>query len=158
MSTKVSLNLDDDIATELRAKPNMSQVVNELLADEFELFSYSPLPSLNQVNSVDGNRDGAWRRIKRVKTPIEKGDAANKRYVDDNKTVPAGNTGEVQFNSSGSFEADSGLFWDNVNKRLGIGTASPGKPMDVVGDVRNRNQAFEYARKLLPPPGPTKKA
>jgi tRNA nucleotidyltransferase (CCA-adding enzyme) len=28
----------------------------------------------------------------------------------------------------------------------------------LVGDVRNRKQAFEYARKLLPPPGPTKKA
>ena len=37
----------------------------------------------------------------------------------------AGSTGYVQFNTSGAFAADSSLFWDNTNKRLGIGTTSP---------------------------------
>jgi len=36
-------------------------------------------------------------------------------------TTPAGSTGEIQFNSAGAFGADSGLFWDNTNKRLGLG-------------------------------------
>jgi hypothetical protein len=38
--------------------------------------------------------------------------------------TPAGSTGEIQFNSSGSFGADSSLFWDNTNKILGIGTTA----------------------------------
>lgn len=35
--------------------------------------------------------------------------------------TPAGNSGEIQFNSSGSFGASSGLFWDITNGRLGVG-------------------------------------
>jgi hypothetical protein len=35
--------------------------------------------------------------------------------------TPAGSNGEIQFNSSGAFGADSLLVWDNTNKRLGVG-------------------------------------
>jgi len=37
----------------------------------------------------------------------------------------AGSNGYVQFNSSGNLGADGSLYWDNTNKRLGIGTTSP---------------------------------
>ena len=56
-----------------------------------------------------------------------------------NSTVsssPAGSDGYVQFNDSGSFGADDGLFWDNTNKRLGIGTTSPSYPLEVNGEAR----------------------
>lgn len=44
----------------------------------------------------------------------------------------AGNTGEIQFNNGGVFAADSNLFWDNTNKRLGIGaTPSTSVRLDV---------------------------
>lgn len=43
----------------------------------------------------------------------------------------AGSSGQVQFNNVGVLGADSGLFWDNTNKRLGIGTATPGVALDV---------------------------
>ena len=33
----------------------------------------------------------------------------------------AGSTGQIQFNNGGAFAADSNLFWDNTNKRLGVG-------------------------------------
>lgn len=46
---------------------------------------------------------------------------------------PAGSTGYIQFNNSGSFAADSNLFWDNTNKILGIGTSTPSRTLDVVG-------------------------
>ncbi|NBX66516.1 MAG: hypothetical protein EBQ96_05925, partial [Proteobacteria bacterium] len=37
-----------------------------------------------------------------------------------------GNVGEVQFNNSnGAFMADSNFFWDNTNKRLGLGSNTP---------------------------------
>jgi hypothetical protein len=38
---------------------------------------------------------------------------------------PAGADSQVQFNDGGSFGADSSFTWDNVNKRLGINTATP---------------------------------
>ena len=48
-------------------------------------------------------------------------------------TPPSGLTGEIQFNNGGSFGADSNLFWDNTNKRLGVGA----KPASTVRlDVR----------------------
>jgi hypothetical protein len=43
----------------------------------------------------------------------------------------AGSTGQVQFNTGGALAADAGLFWDNTNKHLGIGTASPAAPLHV---------------------------
>lgn len=47
----------------------------------------------------------------------------------------AGSTGDVQFNNSGALGANSNLFWDNTNDRLGIGTSSPGYTLDVDGTV-----------------------
>lgn len=37
----------------------------------------------------------------------------------------AGSSGYVQFNNSNALAGDSGLFWNNTTKRLGIGTSSP---------------------------------
>ena len=54
-------------------------------------------------------------------------------YVDMLASGPAGSSGQVQFNSSGSFGADADLHWDNSLKRLGIGTASPEGPIHVSG-------------------------
>jgi len=39
-------------------------------------------------------------------------------------TSPAGSSGQVQFNSSGSFGASSDLYWDNGNGRLSIGAGT----------------------------------
>lgn len=47
--------------------------------------------------------------------------------------TPAGSTGYVQFNTSGAFNADADLFWDNTNKRLGIGLTAPSGELHVDG-------------------------
>lgn len=38
-------------------------------------------------------------------------------------TSPAGSSGQIQFNNSGSFGADSNLFWDNANSNLTLGNS-----------------------------------
>ena len=47
-------------------------------------------------------------------------------------TTPAGDPGQIQFNNAGAFGADAALFWDNTNKRLGLGTATPAFPLDIL--------------------------
>jgi hypothetical protein len=52
--------------------------------------------------------------------------------------IPAGTTGQIQFNSgANTFAADPGLTWDNTDKYLGIGlgTVAPLYPLHVVGTM-----------------------
>ena len=55
--------------------------------------------------------------------------------------VPTGfSQGPVVFGASGGALAqDNDLFWDNSNKRLGIGTTAPAYPLDVNGDTNVAN-------------------
>jgi len=48
----------------------------------------------------------------------------------------SGAAGKIQFSESNSFASDTLLHWDNTNNRLGVGTASPGYPLDVSGTSR----------------------
>lgn len=50
--------------------------------------------------------------------------------------APMGTVGDIQFNNGGSFGANSNLFWDNTNLRLGIGTNAPQRHLHVNGPMR----------------------
>jgi hypothetical protein len=43
----------------------------------------------------------------------------------------SGASGYVQFSNGSALSSDSNFFWDNTNKRLGIGTTSPQQPLSV---------------------------
>jgi hypothetical protein len=47
----------------------------------------------------------------------------------------AGSTGYAQFNNANALAADSNLFWDNTNKRLGIGTTAPAGALQIIGQA-----------------------
>lgn len=52
-------------------------------------------------------------------------------------TTPGGSSGYIQYNNAGAFGA-SGVYWDSVNSRVGIGTASPGFALSVSGTSDNQ--------------------
>jgi hypothetical protein len=47
----------------------------------------------------------------------------------------AGSSTQIQFNSGGVLGATTNFVWDNVNGRLGVGTAAPGYPIDIYADA-----------------------
>lgn len=48
--------------------------------------------------------------------------------------TPGGTTTQVQYNNAGAF-GGANAYWDNVNNRLGINVASPGKKLEVGGHI-----------------------
>ncbi|MGH7974998.1 MAG: hypothetical protein ACREBR_05705 [bacterium] len=59
-----------------------------------------------------------------------------KTRANDTQYVPAGATGQLQYNGAGSPAASSNLFWDAVNNRLGVNNASPSFVLDIGGSQR----------------------
>ena len=61
--------------------------------------------------------------------------------------TPAGSTGDVQFNTAGALDADTGqLFWDKTNHRLGIGTTTPSQRLDVLGNLNLGGSANSFIK------------
>ena len=54
-------------------------------------------------------------------------------YINNNTVLPAGLNGYVQFNNNNALGGDPGLFWDNINKRLGVGIVTPGATLEIYG-------------------------
>jgi hypothetical protein len=87
-----------------------SQKVESLFPGEF---------LLDRTEAVAFERGGgvAWRKY-----------AARYACMQQSRTMsgtPAGNSGELQFNASGSFGSSASLYFDTTNTRLGIGTNNP---------------------------------
>ena len=58
--------------------------------------------------------------------------------------ISFGTAGSVLFlDSLGNITQDnSNLFWDDTNNRLGIGNSTPGKPLDITGEMITSDYAF----------------
>jgi len=62
----------------------------------------------------------------------------NKQNTLTNPITGTGTSGQVSFfNGTTTQTGDNGLFWDNTNKRLGIGLANPSQELTVKGTIRS---------------------
>ena len=59
---------------------------------------------------------------------------------------PAGSDGEIQFNNSGSFGADSELYWDSTNKRLAIDSNTVIDDFTIGNHQNSKNRSFRIQR------------
>ena len=70
---------------------------------------------------------------------------------------PAGSNGQVQYNAAGAFAGATGLFYDSVNSRLGIGTTSPAYTLDVNGAINLTGTLYQngapFSGMTYPPAG-----
>jgi len=62
---------------------------------------------------------------------------------------PAGTDGQIQFSDGSAFAADSNLYWDNTNKRFGVGTNAPTSKLQIVTDDATNPQAFSNQTSIL---------
>lgn len=55
-------------------------------------------------------------------------------------TSPSGVAGAIQFSDGSAFASDAAnFFWDNTNKRLGIGTNTPSQKIQANGNIQGTN-------------------
>lgn len=96
-------------------------------------YSQRQLLGLDPVSSRPGYIYKDTPRVLNVQAPIEK---VNDSTIGlDLSALAAGINGYAQFNTSGALDADSNFYWDNSNKRLGIGTTTPQKTLHVKGKM-----------------------
>ena len=65
-------------------------------------------------------------------------------------TAPGGSNGHVQFNSSSSFGGDAAHFWDNTNKRLGIGCTDPNNALEISANATALGQISSFGTGVIP--------
>ena len=89
-------------------------------------FFYTTVFSLSLLGLIIGSYVFGWTTTTQ--------DPPGGNVVLSSGALPSGEPGYVQFaSSSTAFGGDAGLFWDNTNKRLGIGTTTPGVLLNMWG-------------------------
>ena len=56
---------------------------------------------------------------------------------------PSGVAGSIQFSDGSAFASDSNLFWDNTNKRLGVGTNVPTSALHILGNTNTNIRSLQ---------------
>lgn len=105
-----SINLASDVTGSLPATSLSGTITNTQLAGSIGLSKLATSGTASASTYLRG--DGAWTTL---------------------SVGPSGSAGAVQFSDGSAFASDTSLTWDNTNKRLGIGTASPTHKLDVNG-------------------------
>ena len=96
----------------------------ERRVDELELNKQDTLVSGVTIKTINGNSVlGSGNLVISPSSTITVGTTP----------VTSGTDGRVFFQSGGVVQQDANFFWDNTNKRLGIGTSTPNDAINIVG-------------------------
>ncbi len=93
-----------------------------------DTIQFNPATGAYATQSGYGSSD-CVTGTKSIATLYAEGKAFN--FVGGATASAAGTSGQIQFNEGGNLKADAALHWDNVNKRLGIGTTTPARLLHV---------------------------
>jgi hypothetical protein len=104
------------------------------------LLGYTPENVANKSTLTTlGTSDTLYPTQNAVKSYVDTG-LSGKQNTLTNPITGTGTSGQVSFfNGTTTQTGDNGLFWDNTNKRLGIGTNAPVNTLDIVGSLRLTN-------------------
>lgn len=92
------------------------------------------LPQKSQAACVAAAGQEAWPVFYTASSAVYCGNGTSWNTIATGGGTPAPSNGYIQFNDSNAFGGDANLFWDNTNKRLGIGTATPSYKLTVSGN------------------------
>jgi hypothetical protein len=96
------------------------------------LAKFKPASPDKSINRTKGDTKGA--QYGHLNTIVD--------YINNNSAKPAGLNGYVQFNDNNALGGDPGLFWDNVNKRLGVGTVTPAYQLSLSEQLYTQKGAY----------------
>jgi len=112
---------------------------------------HSSLSNLNWASAghtIDTSFDFNNNKGINLLDPTSNQEAATKKYVDDNSAKLDDGTADGQMTfwngTSWTNTATSELFWDDTNKRVGIGTDSPTEKLDVNGKIALNGTQVAY--------------
>jgi hypothetical protein len=119
-------------------------LVNSTPASSYANFARVPI-QINGTTVIDINRNGSFVNLEITGTLTAGGSVGTSgqvlsstgtgiQWVAAGAASAAGSTGQIQFNTSGTLDADADLHWDDSLKRLGVGTATPQYPIHARKD------------------------
>jgi hypothetical protein len=115
------------------------------------LYYYRAIESTGNY-SIAFNSDGSFNSYQNIvasdcNTSITSLYASGKafNFIGSSLASAAAPSGGVQFNNgSSSLAGDTAFIWDNTNKRLGIGTASPAQKLSVAGTIESTSGGVKF--------------
>jgi hypothetical protein len=121
-----------------------TQAVSTALSGKQDNLGFTPENVANKSTQTTlGTSDTLYPTQNAVKSYVDTG-LSGKQNTLTNPITGTGTSGQVSFwNGTSSQTGDNGLFWDNTNKGLGIGTATPDKRLHIKGDNTSSDIVFE---------------
>jgi len=105
------------------------------LSGDISSISSTGVVSLANTGVVSGTY-GSSNLIPQISVD-SKGRLINVTEIDlTNSLLPTGVEGQMLYNNGGIWTPFSGMFWNDTNNYLGLGTTSPTQKLDVVGSIR----------------------
>ena len=138
--TNITIAMVEGLQSALSLKVNTSDLPTLNVGSATKLQTARTFTLGNTSKTFDGSANVAW-------TLAEIGAQAALT----NPITGTATSGQVAFfNGTTTQTGDNGLFWNNTNKRLGIGTTSPAEKLDVNGRIKSKAIVLQENSEALP--------